>query len=69
MNQLTYWNNAKTVINQVTYSPIASEVTDVNRYPAVKSTCTYNNMPIQLFQKLKKEIPDEVHVIPDQLCT
>ncbi|MBA1936326.1 ABC transporter substrate-binding protein, partial [Pseudomonas aeruginosa] len=28
----TYWNNAKTVINQVTYLPIASEVTDVNRY-------------------------------------
>ncbi len=28
----TYWNNAKTVINQVTDLPIASEVTDVNRY-------------------------------------
>ncbi len=29
---------------------------------------TYNNMPIELFQKLKKEIPDEVHVDP-YLCT
>lgn len=53
----TYWNNAKTVINQVTYLPIASEVTDVNRYRSGEIDMTYNNMPIELFQKLKKEIP------------
>lgn len=64
----TYWNNAKTVINQVTYLPIASEVTDVNRYRSGEIDMTYNNMPIELFQKLKKEIPDEVHVDP-YLCT
>ncbi|MBW9550269.1 ABC transporter substrate-binding protein, partial [Escherichia coli] len=63
----TYWNNAKTVINQVTYLPIASEVTDVNRYRSGEIDMT-NNMPIELFQKLKKEIPDEVHVDP-YLCT
>lgn len=50
----TYWNNAKTVINQVTYLPIASEVTDVNRYRSDEIDMTYNNMPIELFQKLKK---------------
>ncbi|MCZ5652761.1 ABC transporter substrate-binding protein [Escherichia coli] len=50
----TYWNNAKTVINQVTYLPIASEVTDVNRYRSGEIDMTYNNMPIELFQKLKK---------------
>ncbi len=63
-----YWDNAKTVINQVTYLPISSEVTDVNRYRAGETDMTYNNMPIELFQKLKREIPTEVHVDP-YLCT
>ena len=63
-----YWDNAKTVINQVTYLPISSEVTDVNRYRSGEIDMTYNNMPIELFQKLKKEIPAEVHVDP-YLCT
>lgn len=63
-----YWNNAKTVINKVTYLPISSEVTDVNRYRSGEIDMTYNNMPIELFQKLKKEIPKEVHVDP-YLCT
>ena len=63
-----YWDNAKTVINQVTYLPISSEVTDVNRYRSGEIDMTYNNMPIELFQKLKKEIPNEVHVDP-YLCS
>ncbi|WP_343530019.1 oligopeptide ABC transporter substrate-binding protein OppA [Yokenella regensburgei] len=63
-----YWDNAKTVINQVTYLPISSEITDVNRYRSGEIDMTYNNMPIELFQKLKKEIPHEVHVDP-YLCT
>ncbi len=63
-----YWDNGKTVINQVTYLPIASEVTDVNRYRSGEIDMTYNNMPIELFQKLKKEIPEEVRVSP-YLCT
>ncbi|WLI76502.1 oligopeptide ABC transporter substrate-binding protein OppA [Kosakonia sp. H02] len=63
-----YWDNDKTVINQVTYLPIAAEVTDVNRYRSGEIDMTYNNMPIELFQKLKKEIPKEVHVDP-YLCT
>ncbi|MBN3262323.1 oligopeptide ABC transporter substrate-binding protein OppA [Pectobacterium brasiliense] len=63
-----YWDNAHTVINQVSYLPIASEVTDVNRYRSGEIDMTYNNLPIELFQKLKKEIPDEVKVNP-YLCT
>ncbi|AZI87479.1 oligopeptide ABC transporter substrate-binding protein OppA [Kosakonia sp. CCTCC M2018092] len=63
-----YWDNDKTVINQVTYLPISAEVTDVNRYRSGEIDMTYNNMPIELFQKLKKEIPKEVHVDP-YLCT
>ncbi|MBN3133075.1 oligopeptide ABC transporter substrate-binding protein OppA [Pectobacterium brasiliense] len=63
-----YWDNAHTVINQVTYLPIASEVTDVNRYRSGEIDMTYNYLPIELFQKLKKEIPNEVKVDP-YLCT
>lgn len=63
-----YWNNAKTVINKVTWLPISSEVTDVNRYRSGEIDMTYNNMPIELFQKLKREIPTEVHVDP-YMCT
>lgn len=63
-----YWNNANTTINQVTYLPISSEVTDVNRYRSGEIDMTYNYLPIELFQKLKKEVPDEVKVNP-YLCT
>lgn len=58
----------KTIINKVTFLPIASEVTDVNRYRTGEIDVTYNNMPIELFQKLKKEIPQEVKADP-YLCT
>ncbi|RLM26933.1 oligopeptide ABC transporter substrate-binding protein OppA [Brenneria alni] len=63
-----YWDNEKTIINQVTYLPIVSEVTDVNRYRSGEIDMTYNYLPIELFQKLKKEIPQEVKVTP-YLCT
>lgn len=48
--------------------PISSEVTDVNRYRSGEIDMTYNNMPIELFQKLKKRSRKEVHVDP-YLCT
>ncbi|WP_156294237.1 oligopeptide ABC transporter substrate-binding protein OppA [Serratia oryzae] len=63
-----YWDNAKTVIDKVTFLPISSEVTDVNRYRTGEIDMTYNNLPIELFQKLKKEIPNEVRVSP-YVCT
>ncbi|MGM3160629.1 oligopeptide ABC transporter substrate-binding protein OppA [Dickeya undicola] len=63
-----YWDNAHTIINKVTYLPISSEVTDVNRYRSGEIDMTYNNLPIELFQKLKKEIPNEVKADP-YLCT
>ena len=63
-----YWDNAKTVINTVTWLPTSSEVTYVNRYRSGELDMTYNQLPIELFQKLKKEIPKEVHVDP-YLCT
>lgn len=62
-----YWDNDKTVINQVTYLPIASEVTDVNRYRSGEIDMSYNQLPIELFKKLQTEIPDQVKVDP-YLC-
>ncbi len=63
-----YWDNAHTTIGQVTYLPISSEVTDVNRYRSGEIDITYTNLPIELFQKMKQEIPDEVKVTP-YLCS
>lgn len=61
-----YWDNAKTVINKVTFLPIASEVTDVNRYRTGEIDLTYNNMPIELFQKLKKR--SRTKLKPIRIC-
>ncbi|WP_241622789.1 oligopeptide ABC transporter substrate-binding protein OppA [Rosenbergiella australiborealis] len=64
-----YWDNAHTVINKVTFLPISSEVNDVNRYFSDNgSDMTYNNLPIELFKKLQKNNPKELHVDP-YLCT
>ncbi|OON40447.1 oligopeptide ABC transporter substrate-binding protein OppA [Izhakiella australiensis] len=64
-----YWDNANTKLEKVTFLPISSEVTDVNRYFSQDgSDMTYNNMPIELFQKLKRDNPKELHVDP-YLCT
>ncbi len=63
-----YWNNANTTIEQVTYLPIASEVTDVNRYRSGEIDMSNNKLPIELFQKMKQEIPNEVKISP-YLCT
>lgn len=43
-------------------------MTYVNRYRSGELDMTYNQLPIELFQKLKKEIPNELHVDP-YLCT
>lgn len=49
--QPQYWvgNGAYTTIDQVTYLPISSEVTDVNRYRSGEIDITYTNLPIELF--------------------
>ncbi len=62
-----YWNNAKTVINKVTFLPIESQVTDMNRFLAGETTMTYE-MPNEHFKRLQKEQPAAVKVTPN-LCT
>lgn len=62
-----YWDNDNTVIDEVTFLPITSEITEAQRYRAGEIDITAN-VPIDLFKKLQKEIPEEIKVSP-YLCT
>ncbi|WP_054178783.1 ABC transporter substrate-binding protein [Trabulsiella odontotermitis] len=62
-----YWDDAHTVINTVTYLPIASEAADVNRYKAGEIDIT-STVPINQFASLKKTLGDQLSVKP-QLAT
>ncbi|HEI8864838.1 ABC transporter substrate-binding protein [Serratia sp. AKBS12] len=64
----SYWNNKATVIAQATFLPIASEVSDVNRYRSGEIDITNSAIPPTLFGKMKREVPDQLHVNP-YLCT
>lgn len=64
----SYWNNKATVIEQATFLPIASEVSDVNRYRSGEIDITNSAIPPTLFGKMKREVPDQLHVNP-YLCT
>ncbi|SUC10448.1 periplasmic oligopeptide-binding protein [Pasteurella canis] len=63
-----YWDNAKTVLTHVTLYPITSENTDVSRYRAGDLDITNHALPVELFAKLKAELPNEVYT-PPVLCT
>ncbi|ATF93376.1 ABC transporter substrate-binding protein [Cedecea neteri] len=58
-----YWDDAHTVINKVTYLPVTSGTSDINRYKAGEIDITYT-VPETLFASLKKSIPDQVHITP-----
>lgn len=62
-----YWDNENTVINEVTFLPINSEITEAQRYRAGEIDITAS-IPIEQFKKLQKEIPDEMKITP-YLCT
>ncbi|MDN0086585.1 ABC transporter substrate-binding protein [Yersinia nurmii] len=64
----TYWNNNATVIDQATFLPIASEVSDINRYRSGEIDITSGAIPPTLFAKMKQDLPKEVYVSP-YLCT
>ncbi|MBS9779080.1 MAG: oligopeptide ABC transporter substrate-binding protein OppA [Moraxellaceae bacterium] len=61
-----YYNNAQTTINKVTFLPITSETTAVDNYKS--GSIDYGEFPPEQYQKLKKELGDEVNVAP-KLCT
>lgn len=54
-----YWDDAHTVVNKVTYLPVASGTADVNRYRAGEIDVTYT-VPETLFKSLKKELGPEM---------
>ena len=62
-----YWDNAKTVIQKVTFVPINQETAATNRYLAGDIDIT-ESFPKSLYQKLLKDIPDQVFT-PPQLGT
>ncbi|WP_417642526.1 peptide ABC transporter substrate-binding protein [Enterobacter kobei] len=62
-----YWDNAHTVIQQVTFVPINQESAATKRYLADDIDIT-ESLPKNLYQKLMKDIPGEVYT-PPQLGT
>ncbi|WP_084611343.1 peptide ABC transporter substrate-binding protein [Zooshikella ganghwensis] len=54
-----YWDNKKTVIDRVTYYPIESSNTELDRYRAGELDITHT-IAENHYKKLKKTIPDEV---------
>lgn len=56
-----YWNDAKTVINKVTYLPIQSTNAELNRFLAGEIDMTWN-VPIERFKQLKKDYPADLKV-------
>lgn len=64
----TYWNNKKTVIDRATFLPLSSEVSDINRYRSGEIDITNGAIPPNLYAKMKREIPEQLHVNP-YLCT
>ncbi|MBC3381767.1 oligopeptide ABC transporter substrate-binding protein OppA [Serratia fonticola] len=64
----SYWNNSKTVIDQATFLPLSSEVSDINRYRSGEIDITNSAIPPNLYAKMKREIPEQLHVNP-YLCT
>lgn len=63
-----YRDNAHTVIDQVTFLPIASEVADINRYRSGEIDITNSAIPPDQFSKLQQTLPEQMHVSP-YLCT
>ncbi|MGX5834322.1 ABC transporter substrate-binding protein [Aeromonas piscicola] len=56
-----YWNNAKTVVDTVTYLPIQSTNAELNRFLAGEIDMTWN-VPIERFKQLKKDYPADLKV-------
>lgn len=59
-----YWDDSRTVINQVKYLPVADHH-EIARYRSGELDIIYGNVPPALFQQLKQECPGELHKIPN----
>lgn len=59
----SYWNNEKTVIEKVTFLPLESEVSALNRYRTHEIDIVYN-IPTSHYRKLQAEMPNELKSTP-----
>lgn len=64
----SYYDDANTKINKVTFLPITSPPTDVSRYKAGEIDVSYNDLPAEQFKALKQSLGNEVKIAP-YLCT
>ncbi|WP_099114977.1 ABC transporter substrate-binding protein [Xenorhabdus miraniensis] len=58
-----YWDDKNTVINKVTYLPLSSDVSDLNRYLAGEIDITFT-IPLESFASLKQKVNSQVHISP-----
>lgn len=58
-----YWNNAKTIINQVKYLPIVDMTAEYNRYRTGEIDIT-SSFPLEQYNAIKKQRPDELLTMP-----
>lgn len=58
-----YWNNVKTVINQVKYLPIVDMTAEYNRYRTGEIDIT-SSFPLEQYNAIKKQRPDELLTMP-----
>ncbi len=56
-----YWNNEATVLERVTYLPIASQNAEMNRFLSGELDMTYD-IPLEHFKRLQAERPDAIRV-------
>ncbi len=62
-----YWDNAKTVLEKVTFLPIENQVSEMNRFFSGEIHFT-NELPTEHFRRLKKEHPESLSIVGN-LCT
>ncbi|WP_375057814.1 ABC transporter substrate-binding protein [Zobellella sp. DQSA1] len=56
-----YWDNANTVVEQVTFLPIPSQNAEMNRFLSGELDMTYE-IPLEHFKRLTSQHPDKVRV-------
>lgn len=56
-----YWNDKETVINKATLLSLESANSDVARYRSNDIDMTNTGVPVELYPKLKAELPNELH--------
>ncbi|WP_340610936.1 ABC transporter substrate-binding protein [Xenorhabdus bharatensis] len=58
-----YWDDKNTVINKVTYLPIMSNKSELNRYLSGEIDITFT-IPLEDFASLKRKIGGQIHITP-----